>query len=129
MWLGRYGDAVEKPLLFNLQEDPGEQVDLAGEHPVIVRKLMQDADKARVELGDYNRIGSGARFFDEGEKGLLHSFRMRPQKGLPTHPIDVKTYSPYFSPVDTMIAQDFCRQRVPATESIAVALVEGARTR
>ena len=24
-----------------------------------------------------------------------------------------------------MIAQDFCRQRVPATESIAVAMVEG----
>ena len=28
-----------------------------------------------------------------------------------------------------MIAQDFARQRVPATESIAVAMVEGARTR
>ena len=28
-----------------------------------------------------------------------------------------------------MIAPDFLRQRVPATESIAVAMVEGARTR
>ena len=28
-----------------------------------------------------------------------------------------------------MIAPDFLRQRVPATESIAVALVEGARAR
>ena len=28
-----------------------------------------------------------------------------------------------------MIAPDFCRQRVPATEGIAVALVEGARAR
>ena len=28
-----------------------------------------------------------------------------------------------------MIAPDFCRQRVPATESIAVALIEGARAR
>ena len=37
--------------------------------------------------------------------------------------------SPYFSPVDTMIAQDFLCQRVPATESIAVAMVEGARAR
>ena len=41
----------------------------------------------------------------------------------------VTTLNPHFSPVDAMIAQDFCRQRVPATESIAVALVEGARAR
>ena len=68
MWLGRYTDTVEKPMLFDLQQDPGEQVDLSGEHPDIVRKLMQDADKARAELGDYNRIGTGARFFDEGKK-------------------------------------------------------------
>ena len=37
--------------------------------------------------------------------------------------------SPHFSPGDAKVAQDFCRQRVPATESIAVALVEGARAR
>ncbi len=30
------------------------------------------------------------------------------------------TVSPHFSPVDAIIAPDFCRQRVPATESIAV---------
>ena len=33
--------------------------------------------------------------------------------------------SPDFSSGDAMIAPDFSRQRVPATESIAVALVEG----
>ena len=33
--------------------------------------------------------------------------------------------SPDFSPGDAMIAPDFSRQWVPATESIAVALVEG----
>ena len=27
--------------------------------------------------------------------------------------------------MDAMIAEDFCRQRVPVTESIAVAMVEG----
>ena len=37
--------------------------------------------------------------------------------------------SPHFLPVDTMIAPDFCPQRVPATESIAVAMVEEARAR
>ena len=34
-----------------------------------------------------------------------------------------------FSPVDAKIAPDFSRLRVPATESIAVATVEGARAR
>ena len=37
--------------------------------------------------------------------------------------------NPHFSPGDAMIAQDFLRQRVPATESITVALVEEARAR
>ena len=68
LWLGRYAEAVEKPLLFNLEEDIGEQIDLADEHPDIVGELMQEADKARAELGDYNQIGAGARFFDEGKK-------------------------------------------------------------
>ena len=44
------------------------------EHPDIVGRLMQDADKARQELGDYNRIGTGARFFDAGEKRPLTFF-------------------------------------------------------
>ena len=37
----------------------------------------------------------------------------------------LQTTSPHFSPGDAMNAPDFCRQRVPATESIAVATVEG----
>jgi len=73
-WIGRYTDVVEEPLLFDLLNDVGEQNDLAAEHPDIVRKLMQDADKARQELGDYNRIGTGARFFDDGEKRPLTFF-------------------------------------------------------
>ncbi|MCP5091821.1 MAG: sulfatase [Gammaproteobacteria bacterium] len=74
LWVGRYTDSVEQPLLFDLQNDIGEQNDLAGEYPDIVRKLMQDADKARRELGDYNKIGTGARFFDDGEKRPLTFF-------------------------------------------------------
>ena len=35
------------------------------------------------------------------------------------------TDNPDFSPGDAKITQDFLRQRVPATEGIAVALVEG----
>ncbi|MFT7457952.1 MAG: arylsulfatase A-like enzyme [Planctomycetota bacterium] len=66
LWLGRYADAVDEPMLFDLQEDIGEQNDLAADYPEIVRELMQEADKARAELGDYNQIGTGARFFDQG---------------------------------------------------------------
>ena len=41
----------------------------------------------------------------------------------------VDSSSPDFLSGDAVIAPDFFRQRVPATESIAVALVEGARAR
>ena len=74
LWISRYTDSVEKPLLFDLLNDMGEQNDLAAEYPDIVRKLMRDADKAREQLGDYNKIGTGARFFDDGEKRPLTFF-------------------------------------------------------
>ena len=38
-------------------------------------------------------------------------------------------FNPHILPRDVMIAPDFSRLRAPATESIAVALVEEARTR
>lgn len=68
LWLGKYMDTVEKPLLFDLRADIGEQDDRAAERPDIVAKLMEEAEWARNELGDYNRIGAGARFFDPGPK-------------------------------------------------------------
>ena len=37
--------------------------------------------------------------------------------------------SPHISPMDAKITLDLCFQRVPATESIAVTMVEGAGTR
>ena len=42
--------------------------------------------------------------------------------------MDMET-SPLISPMDVKIAPDFCGWRVPATESIVVAMVEGARAR
>ena len=38
-------------------------------------------------------------------------------------------FNPHISPSDAKIAQDFFCLRVPATESIAVAMVEEARAR
>ncbi|MFK8050703.1 MAG: sulfatase [Halioglobus sp.] len=74
-WIGRYTDSVSAPMLFDLKNDIGEQNDVANEYPDVVRRLMLDADFARQELGDYNRIGTGARFFDQGAKRPLTLFQ------------------------------------------------------
>ena len=74
LWLGKYMDTVEKPLLFDLELDIGEQQDRAAERPDIVSKIMEEAERARNELGDYNRIGTGARFYDDGPRRPLTYF-------------------------------------------------------
>ena len=49
---------LEKPLLFDLSSDPTEKKDVAAKHPEVVKRLLAHAEKARAELGDWNRIGS-----------------------------------------------------------------------
>ena len=68
LWLGKYMDTIEKPMLFDLDADIAEQYDLSDEKPDVVARLMTEIEWARSELGDYNRIGMGARFFDPGPK-------------------------------------------------------------
>lgn len=68
LWLGKYMDTVDRPMLFDLEADISEQHDLSGDRPDKVDALMVEVERARLELGDYNRIGSGARFFDQGPK-------------------------------------------------------------
>ena len=58
----------EQPVLFNLEADLGETTDVADEYPNIVKHLLTVAEKARADVGDYNRIGRRARFFDDGPK-------------------------------------------------------------
>jgi arylsulfatase A-like enzyme len=53
-----------KPLLYDLKSDPGEQVNVADKHPGKVRELTDLADWARNDIGDYDRAGKNARFFD-----------------------------------------------------------------
>ena len=67
-WYGRMIDAVEKTQLYDLDADIEEKHDVAAEHPDIVARLMKLVEKAREDLGDYDRIGKGARFFDDGPK-------------------------------------------------------------
>jgi hypothetical protein len=54
--------------LYDLDADIEEKHDVAAKHPDIVARLMKLVEKGREDLGDYDRIGKGARFFDEGPK-------------------------------------------------------------
>jgi arylsulfatase len=56
-----------EPLLYNLENDISETTNVAQTNPKVVKQLLAIAGKARTEIGDYNRIGRGARFFDKGE--------------------------------------------------------------
>ena len=55
---------IEQPMLFNLDTDISEQEDLAIQNPKIVARLLRLAAKAQRDLGDYDRIGKGQRFYD-----------------------------------------------------------------
>ncbi len=56
--------AVQKPMLFNLENDIGESNDVASKHPEVVAELMKQIEQARNDIGDHDRIGKNARFFD-----------------------------------------------------------------
>jgi len=55
---------VSSPMLFDLKKDIGEQVNLADQYPEKVEELTRIADKARQDIGDYDRVGGNARFYD-----------------------------------------------------------------
>jgi arylsulfatase len=67
-WSARMVDAVRDVALFDLETDIGETTNVAGEHPGVVAELTEWIEEARRDLGDYNRVGQGARFFDEGPR-------------------------------------------------------------
>ncbi|MHC4993839.1 MAG: sulfatase family protein [Planctomycetota bacterium] len=60
--------AVDSPELYHLGRDIGESNDVAVSHPDVVARLLKLAEKARADVGDYDRIGAGARFYDEGPR-------------------------------------------------------------
>ena len=67
-FLGEYREAVSELSLFNLETDIGETSNVADQNPEVVEQLTLLANKARSELGDYDRMGTGVRFFEEGPK-------------------------------------------------------------
>ena len=67
-FLGELLEPVTELSLYNLEADIGEQENVAAENPDVVARLTALADRAREELGDYDRIGTGVRFFEDGPK-------------------------------------------------------------
>lgn len=58
--LARKG-APAKLQLYDVRHDVGEQHEVSAAHPEVVRRLTALAEKARAELGDADRAGSGQR--------------------------------------------------------------------
>ncbi len=67
-WWGRMIEEVLEIQLFNLTSDPGESKNEAENHPDVVAVLMKRIERARDELGDIDRTGSGARFYAKGPR-------------------------------------------------------------
>lgn len=62
--------AITKPLLFNLNTDIGETTNVASAHPEVVSRLMKLMAEAAADIGDEDRIGENARFFDSDPRRL-----------------------------------------------------------
>lgn len=54
-------EVLTRPLLFNLDTDMGELTDVSEDHPEIVKELLLQAKRVRLELGDVQVIGRDQR--------------------------------------------------------------------
>jgi arylsulfatase A-like enzyme len=54
----------DKPFLIDLKTDLGETTDVSAQHPEVVNRLLGLAAAMRIDLGDFDRVGTNMRFFD-----------------------------------------------------------------
>ena len=59
---------LSKGRLYNLKTDISETTDVFADHPEVVKDLLTLAEAVRDDIGDYDRIGKGARFYDPQPK-------------------------------------------------------------
>ncbi len=72
----------DSPFLVDLERDPDETTNVAGDHPAVVQALLKLADEMRSDLGDYNHVGKNMRFFDlEGPRPTTPPLPVRPKRG------------------------------------------------
>ena len=81
LWSARMTSAVPETSLFDLYNDIGETKNVAAEHPDIVERLMKHYEQGREDIGDYNLIGRGARFYDDGPRRTESRKWMGPSLG------------------------------------------------
>lgn len=77
-WLGKFSGnphiapvdwaGFDEPFLVDLEADPGETRSLAAENPEVLARLLALAEKVRTDIGDHDRVGENARFFEPMEK-------------------------------------------------------------
>lgn len=81
----KYATGQIELALFNLQQDPSETQNVAEQHPEIVAKMKQLADRMRSDLGDSaaKAKGSGRRSAGQLQEGDLR-FHWRPGQPLDT---------------------------------------------
>ncbi len=101
-WWGRMIEAVQETQLFDLESDPGESRNVAESNPEVVQGLMKRIASARAELGDIDKTGAGARFFDEGPRRLQVPVKPRNANAKGGKPAPVKPKYDAVKPVGNL---------------------------